>query len=162
MSGNTALWEAISSKHYAIFRILYHFAATTDPQIAGDLLYDAVRQNNVEVMKDLLKEGISVDTEDHHGFTALQVAVAENQMDMVNLLTMNGSDVVGVNTHEFRPLEKLRVVKEEERVSIFRGHPLERKSRSCNEAGKLILLPHSLDDLKKIAGKHTFYILFLV
>ncbi|KAJ4880863.1 Potassium channel AKT2/3 [Raphanus sativus] len=153
VSGNTALWEAISSKHYAIFRILYHFLATTDPQIAGDLLYDAVRQNNVEVMKDLLKEGISVDTEDHHGFTALQVAVAENQMDMVNLLTMNGSDVVGVNTHEFRPLEKLRVVKEEERVSIFRGHPLERKSRSCNEAGKLILLPHSLDDLKKIAGE---------
>ncbi|KAF8114960.1 hypothetical protein N665_0030s0009 [Sinapis alba] len=153
MSGNTALWEAISLKHYAIFRILYHFAAITDPHIAGDLLCDAVRQNNVEVVKDLLKEGINVDTEDNHGFTALQVAMAENQMDMVNLLTMNGADVVGVNTRKFTPLEKLRVVKEEERVSIYRGDPLERKARSWNEAGKLILLPHSLDDLKKIAGE---------
>ncbi|KAL0699161.1 hypothetical protein Bca4012_055283 [Brassica carinata] len=115
----------------------------------GCNIHIRVRRINVEVMKDLLKEGINVDTEDHHGFTALQVAMAENQMDMVNLLTMNGADVVGVNT----PLEKLRVVKEEERVSIYRGHPLERKERSCNEAGKVILLPHSLDDLKKIAGE---------
>ncbi|CAA7031015.1 unnamed protein product [Microthlaspi erraticum] len=155
LSGNTSLWEAISSKHYEIFRILYHFAAISDPHIAGDLLCEAVRQNNIEVMKDLLKQGINVDTEDHHGFTALQVAMAENQMDMVNLLEMNGADVVGVNTHE-----KLKVVEEEEeeeeergRVSIYRGHPLERRERSCNEAGKLILLPLSFDDLKKIAGE---------
>ncbi|CAH2078284.1 unnamed protein product [Thlaspi arvense] len=154
VSGNTALWEAISTKHYEIFRILYHFAAISDPHIAGDLLCAAVKQNNVEVMMDLLKEGINVDTEDHHGFTALQVAMAGNQMDMVNLLKMNGADVVGVT-----PLEKLRVVKEEEedeergRVSIYRGHPYERRERSCNEAGKLILLPPLLDDLKKIAGE---------
>lgn len=155
VSGNTALWEAISTKHYAIFRILYHFAAISDPYIAGDLLCEAVRQNNIEVMKDLLKQGLNVDTEDHHGFTALQVAMAENQMDMVNLLAMNGADVVGMNTHdEFTPLEKIRVVEEERgRVSIYRGHPLERRERSCNEAGKLILLPPSFDDLKKIAGK---------
>ncbi|KAL0873592.1 hypothetical protein Bca101_023297 [Brassica carinata] len=155
VSGNTALWEAISKKHQSIFRILYHFAAISDPHVAGDLLCEAVRQNNVEVIKDLLKQGINVDTKDHHGFTALQVAMSENQMDMVNLLTMNGADVVGVNTNEFTPLEKLRLVeKEKERVSIFRGDPLERKARSCNEAGMLILLPPSLDDLKKIADEN--------
>lgn len=155
MNGNTALWEAISSKQYEIFRILYHFAAISDPHIAGDLLCEAVKQNNVEVMKDLLKQGINVDTKDHHGFTALQVAMSENQMDIVNLLMINGADVVGVT-----PLEKLKIVKEEEeeergRVSIYRGHPLERRERSCNEPGKLILLPPSLDDLKKIAGKQN-------
>lgn len=152
MNGNTALWEAITSKHYEIFRILYHFAAISDPHIAGDLLCKAVRQNNVQVMKDLLKQGISVDTKNHHGFTALQVAMSENQMDMVNLLMMNGADVVGVT-----PLEKLKVVEVEEergRVSIFRGHPLERRETNCNEAGKVILLPVTLDHLKKIAGKH--------
>ncbi|CAD5328694.1 unnamed protein product [Arabidopsis thaliana] len=159
VNGNSALWEAIISKHYEIFRILYHFAAISDPHIAGDLLCEAAKQNNVEVMKALLKQGLNVDTEDHHGVTALQVAMAEDQMDMVNLLATNGADVVCVNTHnEFTPLEKLRVVEEEEeeergRVSIYRGHPLERRERSCNEAGKLILLPPSLDDLKKIAGE---------
>ncbi|KFK28793.1 hypothetical protein AALP_AA7G048900 [Arabis alpina] len=152
VNGNTALWEAISSKHHEIFRILYHFAAISDPHIAGDLLCEAVRQNNIEVMKDLLKQGISVDTKNHHGFTALQVAMSENHMDMVNLLMMNGADVVGVT-----PLEKLRAVEEEDkergRVSIFRGNPLERREQNCNEAGKVILLPPTLDDLKKIAGE---------
>lgn len=151
MSGNTALWEAISKKHHSIFRILYHFAAISDPHVAGDLLCEAVRQNNVEVIKDLLNQGINVDTKDHHGFTALKVALSENQMDMVNLLNTNGADMV---TNELTSLEKLSVVeKEKERVSIFRGHPLERKERSSYEAGMLILLPPSLDDLKKIAGK---------
>ncbi|KAF3534687.1 hypothetical protein DY000_02037799 [Brassica cretica] len=149
VTGNTALWEAISKKHHSIFRILYHFAAISDPHVAGDLLCEAVRQNNVEVIEDLLKQGINVDTKDHHGFTALKVAMSQNQMDMVNLLNMNGADMV---TNELTSLEKLRVVeKEKERVSIFRGHPLERKERSSYEAGMLILLPPSLDDLKKIA-----------
>ncbi|KAF2585716.1 hypothetical protein F2Q70_00034837 [Brassica cretica] len=149
VTGNTALWEAISKKHHSIFRILYHFAAISDPHVAGDLLCEAVRQNNVEVIEDLLKQGINVDTKDHHGFTALKVAMSQNQMDMVNLLNMNGADMV---TNEPTSLEKLRVVeKEKERVSIFRGHPLERKERSSYEAGMLILLPPSLDDLKKIA-----------
>lgn len=158
MSGNTALWEAISKKHHSIFRILYHFAAISDPHVAGDLLCEAVRQNNVEVIKDLLKQGINIDTKDHHGFTALQVSMSENQMDMVNLLTTNGADVVGVNANKFTSLEKLSVAeKEKERVSIFRGHPLERKAKNSYEAGMLILLPPSLNDLKKIAGKDMFY-----
>ncbi|CAN8325574.1 unnamed protein product [Cochlearia groenlandica] len=144
MSGNTSLWEAISSKHDDIFRILYHFASLSDPHIGGDLLCEAARQNNVEVMKNLMKHGISVDTKNHLGFTALPVAIEENQTVMVNLLEMNGAE------------EKLSVLEEEEeqrRVSIYRGNPLERRERGCNEAGKLVLLPHSLDDLKKLAGE---------
>lgn len=36
------------------------------------------------------------------------------------------------------------------RVSIYRGHPLLRDS--CSEAGKLIRLPSTFEELKKIAG----------
>lgn len=101
INGNTALWEAISSKHHSIFRILFHYASISDPNAAGDLLCTAAKQNDLMVMKELLKQGLNVDSKDRHGKTALQVAMAENHGDMVNLLVMNGAEVAEANTHDF-------------------------------------------------------------
>ncbi|OVA06156.1 Cyclic nucleotide-binding domain [Macleaya cordata] len=39
------------------------------------------------------------------------------------------------------------------RVSIYRGHPVVRKNTCCLEAGRLIRLPGSIEDLKIIAGE---------
>ncbi|CAK9318111.1 unnamed protein product [Citrullus colocynthis] len=39
------------------------------------------------------------------------------------------------------------------RVNIFKGHPVARKQASCDDPGKLIRLPHSMEELKKIAGE---------
>lgn len=40
------------------------------------------------------------------------------------------------------------------RVNIYKGHPVARKQASCDDPGKLIRLPHSMEELKKLAGKH--------
>lgn len=101
MNGNTALWEAISSKHHSIFRILYHCTAISDPYTAGDLLCTAAKRNDMSVMEELVKYGLNVDSKDRHGRTAIEIAMAENNVEMVNFLVMNGSDVVGANTCEF-------------------------------------------------------------
>ena len=101
MNGNTALWDAISSKHHSIFRTLYHCAAISDPFTAGDLLCTAAKRNDLTVMQELLKHGLSVDAKDRHGLTALQIAMKEKHEDMVNLLVMNGADVINENTYEF-------------------------------------------------------------
>ncbi|KAI8532145.1 hypothetical protein RHMOL_Rhmol11G0190700 [Rhododendron molle] len=93
IDGNTALWDAISAKHHSIFRILYHWAAISDPHIAGDLLCTASKRNNIMVAKELLKHGLHVDSRDRHGKTALRIAMTENHQDMVKLLVMNGADV---------------------------------------------------------------------
>lgn len=93
IDGNTALWDAISAKHHSIFRILYHWAAISDPHTAGDLLCSASKRNNIMVMKELLKHGLHVDSRDRHGKTALRIAMAENHQDMVKLLVVNGADV---------------------------------------------------------------------
>ncbi|XP_024024441.1 potassium channel AKT2/3 isoform X2 [Morus notabilis] len=186
MNGNTALWEAIASKHHTIFNMLYHFAVLSDPYIAGELLCTAAKRNDVTVMKELLKYGLNVDSKNHHGSTPVQVAMADNNVDMVNLLVMNGAEVVNANTYEFpstalnemlekrevgyrinvpetAPNEVLSMQSEAEkrksdgvncpRVSIYRGHPMERKETCCKEPGKLIRLPSSLEDLKKVAGE---------
>jgi hypothetical protein len=101
IDGNTALWDAIASKHYSIFRILYHCAVLSDPHIAGDLLCTAAKRDDITVMKELLKEGLSVDSKDVHGLTAIQIAMAKNNVEMVNLLVMNGADVIDTNSYEF-------------------------------------------------------------
>ncbi|KAF2319843.1 hypothetical protein GH714_019586 [Hevea brasiliensis] len=62
VNGNTALWEALSSKHQSVFRILYHFAKISDPHTAGDLLCTAAKQNDLTITKELLKHGLNVDT----------------------------------------------------------------------------------------------------
>ena len=44
------------------------------------------------------------------------------------------------------------------RVSIYRGHPLERRETFCKEPGRLIRLPSSLEELKNVAGTYIHYI----
>ncbi|KAK4740980.1 hypothetical protein SAY87_024568 [Trapa incisa] len=191
VNGDTALWRAISSKQLSVFRILYHCAATSDPYIAGDLLCTAARRNQIAVMKELLKHGLNVDSTDRHGSTALQIAMAQNHVEMVDLLMMNGANVVDADSCNFSsdilnemleqreigypimvpdanatlelPVERL--VDEREpatrklnrtgfpRVSIYRGHPMTRREGGRMEAGKVIRLPGSIQDIKIIAGE---------
>lgn len=101
MNGDTALWYAIASKHHSIFRILYQLSALSDPYTAGNLLCTAAKRNDITVMHELLKQGLNIDSKDRHGMTAIQIAMAENHVDMVQLLVMNGADVTDVHIHEF-------------------------------------------------------------
>ncbi|EEF32836.1 Potassium channel AKT2/3, putative [Ricinus communis] len=192
INGNTALWDALSSKHQTIFRILHHFASISDPQTAGDLLCTAAKRNDLTMMKELLKHGLNVDAKDRQGKTAIQIAMAEKYVDMVDLLVMNGADVTASNTYEFSSTTLNEMLKKREighritvpdtvtsdevilkrdegeqecnscgksdelkciiRVSIYKGHPLVRKQACCKEPGRLIRLPDSLEELKRIAG----------
>ncbi|XP_051137334.1 potassium channel AKT2/3 isoform X2 [Andrographis paniculata] len=90
--GNTALWDALAAKHHSIFKILYHWACISDPYIAGDLLCTAAKRNDLQILKELLKHGLYVDSKDRHGQTAIQVATAEAHIDVVKFLLMNGSE----------------------------------------------------------------------
>ncbi|KAL4588464.1 hypothetical protein LXL04_001355 [Taraxacum kok-saghyz] len=108
MDGNTALWDAISSNNHSIFRILYHWASISDPCTAGELLCTSAKRNDLTVMKGLLKHGLLVDSKDHHGSTAIQIAVSENNIEMVKLLVMNGADVNDHTVKNKIPAENLK------------------------------------------------------
>ncbi|PON86646.1 Voltage dependent potassium channel [Trema orientale] len=190
INGNTALWDAIASKHHTIFNILYHFSVLSDPYIAGELLCTAAKRNDLTVMKELLKYGLNVDSKNHQGLIPLQIAMAGNNVEMVNLLVMNGADVINANTYEFPSTTLNEMLQKREvghqinvpenapdevllarfdaekegswrksngvdclRVSIYRGHPVERKESFCKEPGRLIRLPSSFEELRKIAGE---------
>ncbi|PON52584.1 Voltage dependent potassium channel [Parasponia andersonii] len=190
INGNTALWDAIASKHHTIFNILYHFSVLSDPYVAGELLCTAAKRNDVPVMKELLKYGLNVDSKNHQGLTPLQIAMAGNNVEIVNLLVMNGADVINANTYEFPSTTLNEMLQKREvghqivvpenapdaallarfdaekegswrksngvdclRVSIYRGHPVERRESFCKEPGRLIRLPSSFEELKNTAGE---------
>ncbi|XP_057977463.1 potassium channel AKT2/3 isoform X2 [Malania oleifera] len=181
IDGNTALWDAIATKHHSIFWILYRCAVISDPYATGDLLCTAAKRNDITVMKELLKHGINVDAKNRNGSTAIQVAMAEKHRDIVNLLVMNGADINSTNTYMFPSSVLNEMLQKREighritvpersegehdcnwgkqqgkyypRVSIYRGHPLVRRNTSCLEVGRLIRLPNSLEELKNLAGE---------
>ncbi|KAE8690627.1 Potassium channel AKT2/3 [Hibiscus syriacus] len=175
MNGNTALWDALSSKHHSIFRILYHCASISDPFTTGDLLCTASKRNDLTVMQELLKQGLDLDAKDRSGLTALQVATKEKHNQMVNLLVTNGADIINANIYELSTSTLDEMLQKREighqitgtdsvsflsklgagnpRVRIYKSHPLIRKESSCMEPGKLIRVPDSLDELKNLAGQ---------
>lgn len=191
INGNTALWDAIATKHHSIFRTLYNYAAVSDLHTAGDLLCSAANRDDLAVMKELLKQGLNVDSKDRHGLTAIEIAMAKNNLDMVNLLVMNDADVTHAKANEFPSTTLNEMLQNREvghrirvpdtiinevlverhegeqgfdwrdsngpicpRVSIYRGNPLARRETCCTEAGRLIRLPGSLEELKSIAGTY--------
>ncbi|XP_028791056.1 potassium channel AKT2/3 [Neltuma alba] len=160
INGNTALWDAIASKRHSIFRILYQLAVLSDPHTAGDLLCKAAKRNDLTVMSELLKQGLNIESKDHHGSTPMQVALQENHLEMIQLLFMNGSDVVSAlnDKHEGGQDNILGTYNNNNRqipsrVSIFRGNPILRRQQGCIEPGKMIKFPQSIEELKSIAGE---------
>jgi hypothetical protein len=141
------------------------------------------------MMKELLKQGLDVDSKDCHGLTAIQIAMAKNNVDMVNLLVLNGADIVNAKIYEFPPAILNEILQRREvghrimvaetkindvllarhdkwrdfggvvcpRVSIYRGNPVVRRETGYMEAGRLIRLPGSLEELKNIAGTYFFH-----
>ncbi|CAL0332711.1 unnamed protein product [Lupinus luteus] len=99
MDDNIALWDAIASKHYSIFRILYHVASLSDPHIAGDLLCTTTKRSDVTLMNEILKHELNVDSKEQRGITPIQVAMEQNHVDMVRLLAMSGANVTSIHTH---------------------------------------------------------------
>jgi hypothetical protein len=91
--GNTALWHAVAAGHYKIFNILYHFARVSSPRAGGDVLCLAARRNDVGALRELLRLGIDVDSEDHDGATALRVAMTEGHAEAARFLILNGASV---------------------------------------------------------------------
>nr|XP_010930758.2 LOW QUALITY PROTEIN: potassium channel AKT2-like [Elaeis guineensis] len=93
MDGNTPLWIAITAKHHKIFNLLYRCACISNPNIGGNLLCLAAKRNDLSTVKELLKHSLNMDSENHEGLTALQVALAENHEEIIRFLVMNGANI---------------------------------------------------------------------
>ncbi|KAK9000481.1 hypothetical protein V6N11_080977 [Hibiscus sabdariffa] len=140
MNGNTALWDAISSGHHSIFRILYQCASVSDQFTASDLLCTAAKRNDLIVMQELLKQGLNVDAKDRSGLTALQVAMKEKHNQMVNLLVMNGADIVNANIYELPPTTLNKMLQKREighQITATDSESSSTKQGADNQVGRV-------------------------
>ena len=126
-------------------------------------------------MQEFLKHGLNVDSSNRHGQRPLQVALAKNHVEIAKLLMSYGAKTANWNGSEGGLKEKEMhdqmccEFKETEvtswemkamepccaRVNIFKGHPILNNQEL--ETGRLIKLPHSLEELKRIAGMDEFF-----
>ncbi|CAI0394268.1 unnamed protein product [Linum tenue] len=164
VDGNTALWEAISSNHNLIFGILLSHVNINSNEIQtiqGDLLCSAAEQNNLRVMRELVRvHGFNVHSKNRRGNLALGLAMERNHAEMVHFLVANGK-LQAASTR----FDRSSLLGDYDcclRVNIFMGHPdfFRREDDGDGDGGKskrfgkLIKLPSSLEELKSIAGIH--------
>jgi ankyrin repeat protein len=66
-------------------------AATSDD--LTDVLIKAVGEGNLQMVQGLLKKGVSANSADKHGHTALMHAAQEGHLQVIELLLDHGADV---------------------------------------------------------------------
>ncbi|XP_038117114.1 death-associated protein kinase 1 [Culex quinquefasciatus] len=69
--------------------------------------------HGLETVQLLLDHGASVHTTGDDGNTALHLAFADGEMELVELLVRNGSDLGAVNNHGKRPFERASMLDQE-------------------------------------------------
>lgn len=69
-----------------------------------NVLHDAVRANEFEMVKYLVKQGVSIDTQDEYGYTPLHLAVRLNQYDIISFLIDHKANINTTDEYEDTPL----------------------------------------------------------
>ncbi|KAK9274045.1 hypothetical protein L1049_018859 [Liquidambar formosana] len=151
LEGSVPLWDAILGRHKNVIKLLVDNGATISSGDVGQFACTAVEQNNLELLKDLVHYGGDVMLSKSSGMTALQTAISEGNIEIVKFLLDQGVDID-------KPGEKDPISS----ASYFAssqssGNYPARVTLSCPEkgevAGKLVLLPESLQELLDIGAK---------
>ncbi|KAL8114700.1 hypothetical protein AgCh_021535 [Apium graveolens] len=126
----------------------------------------AMEENHSEMVELLVMNGADVNTEDVHKsnnkfLSSLNLDEMLQKREVGHRISMLDSVVdkrIVKKWEDEDPAEEIKKEKSSKgitcsiRVSIYRGHPVKRRENCCTEAGRLITLPSSLDELKSIAG----------
>lgn len=127
----------------------------------------AMEENHLEMVELLVTNGADINTEDvhtssHKFLSSLNLDEMLQKREVGHQINMNDSDMDNVIVKKSEDKDPLQEFKKEKsskgstcsiRVSIYRGHPVKRRENCCTEAGRLITLPVSLEELKSVAGK---------
>uniref|UniRef100_A0A166DZ16 Potassium channel n=1 Tax=Daucus carota subsp. sativus TaxID=79200 RepID=A0A166DZ16_DAUCS len=127
----------------------------------------AMEENHSEMVELLVMNGANINTDDlpktsHKFLSSLNLDEMLQRREVghqINMLDNVVDNVTAKNLEADDPLKEFKKEKSSKgsifsiRVSIYRGHPVKRRENCCTEAGRLITLPVSLEELKSIAGK---------
>lgn len=92
-NGSVPLWEAMMGRHESVAKLLIDNGADISLADVGHFACFAVEQNNLELLKDIVKYGGDVTRSKSNGTTALHAAVCEGNIEIVKFLLDQGADI---------------------------------------------------------------------
>ncbi|XP_042489812.1 potassium channel AKT1-like [Macadamia integrifolia] len=93
LEGNVPLWEAIQERHEPVIKVLVNDGANIYSGDVGHFACTAVEQNDLNLLKDIVRYGGDVKLPKSNGTTALHVAVCEGNAEIVKFLLDHGADI---------------------------------------------------------------------
>ncbi|XVF88159.1 hypothetical protein PTKIN_Ptkin19aG0027900 [Pterospermum kingtungense] len=101
--GSVPLWEAIMGKHESVIKLLVNNGAMLSYGDVGQFACCAVEQNNLDLLKDIVKYGGDIRQPKSNGTTAIHAAICEGNIEMVRFLLGQGVDVDSKDAHGWTP-----------------------------------------------------------
>ncbi|KAA8523054.1 hypothetical protein F0562_009477 [Nyssa sinensis] len=101
--GNIPLWEAISANHEPVIKLLTDNGGNISSGDVAQFACTAAQQNNLELLKEIVRHGGDVTLPKSNGSTALHVAVCEGNTDIVKFLLEQGADMDKADAFSWTP-----------------------------------------------------------
>lgn len=73
-------------------------------QFDDKILYEAIKNNQLDVIKNKINKGLSVNFQDKAGNTLLHYACLDNKIDIAKFLVENGANIEAKENDGFRPI----------------------------------------------------------
>ncbi|KAJ4958146.1 hypothetical protein NE237_025257 [Protea cynaroides] len=91
--GNVPLWEAIKERHEPVIKLLINNGANIYSGDVGHFACTAVEENDMKLLKDIVRYGGDVKQPRSNGTTALHIAVCEGNVEIVKFLLDHEADI---------------------------------------------------------------------
>ncbi|KAM6584503.1 hypothetical protein CsatB_011505 [Cannabis sativa] len=148
--GNVPLWEAIQGGHDHVAKLLLENGAVLNEGDVGHYACISAEQNNLNLLKEIVRYGGNVTAARANGTTALHVAVSEDNIEIVKFLLEQGADVDKADHDGWTPRALADQQGHEEIKSLFLYKKEQPKTQS------IILIPEGERDNKvRFLGRFT-------
>ncbi|XP_031282094.1 potassium channel AKT1-like [Pistacia vera] len=84
--GNVPLWDAMLGGHEHVIKLLTENGANLNSRDMGHFACTAAEQNDLELLKEIVRHGRVITETRKNGSTALHVAVYEDNIEIVRFL----------------------------------------------------------------------------
>ncbi|KAG8381895.1 hypothetical protein BUALT_Bualt05G0020400 [Buddleja alternifolia] len=91
--GNVPLWHALLGKHDTVIKVLVDNGAALTSGDVGQFACFAAKQNNIDLLKEIINYGGDVTLLNSSGTTALHKAISEGNVEIVKFLVEHGADI---------------------------------------------------------------------
>ncbi|PKI44386.1 hypothetical protein CRG98_035217 [Punica granatum] len=119
--GSVPLWDAILGGHKSVIKLLVENGAMISSGDVGSFAAAAIEQNNLEILKEIVRYGGDVTLPNTNGTTPLHLAVSEGNVDIVRFLLDQGADIDRLDMNGWTPRNLADHQGHEEIVELFKN-----------------------------------------